>query len=38
MPRPTKRERSSAMYETILKLQSVDECIHFLRISVRQPN
>ena len=24
-----KRERSTAMYETILKLQSVDECIRF---------
>lgn len=29
MPRPMKRERSTAMYETILKLQSVDECIRF---------
>lgn len=29
MPRPTKHERSIAMYETILKLKSVDECVHF---------
>ena len=29
MPRPTKHERSSAMYETILKLKNVDECIRF---------
>lgn len=29
MPRPTKHERSVAMYETILKLRTVEECIHF---------
>lgn len=29
MPRPTKHERSTAMYETILKLNSLEECIQF---------
>ena len=29
MPRPTKHERSCAMYETILKLKNLDECIRF---------
>lgn len=29
MPRPTKRERSIAMYETILKLNSLEECVQF---------
>ena len=29
MPRGVKRERSTAMYETILKLRTVDECVAF---------
>lgn len=29
MPRPMKQERSIAMYETILKLRTVEECVHF---------
>ena len=29
MPRPMKHERSIAMYETILKLRTVEECVDF---------
>ncbi len=29
MPRPVKRNRSVAMYENIIKLRTVDECIAF---------
>lgn len=29
MPRPAKRQRSTALYEAILKLRTVDECVHF---------
>ncbi|MBR1780892.1 MAG: TrpR-like protein [Oscillospiraceae bacterium] len=29
MPRIVKRERSTAMYETILKLETLDECVQF---------
>ena len=29
MPRPMKHERSIAMYETILKLRTVEDCIDF---------
>lgn len=29
MPRPTKRQRSTALYEAILKLRTVDECVNF---------
>ena len=29
MPTPVKRERNPALYETILRLESVEECIHF---------
>lgn len=29
MPRPAKHERSIAMYETILKLSSLEECVQF---------
>ncbi|MBO6054020.1 MAG: TrpR-like protein [Oscillospiraceae bacterium] len=29
MPTPVKRERNPALYETILRLESVEECIRF---------
>ena len=29
MPRPAKHERSIAMYETILNLHTVEECVNF---------
>ncbi len=29
MPRPAKRQRSIALYEAILKLRTVDECVQF---------
>lgn len=29
MPRPAKHERSIAMYETILKINSLEECVQF---------
>lgn len=29
MPRNTRRERSTAMYESIIKLSSVEECVQF---------
>lgn len=29
MPRPAKHERSIHMYEAILKLRTVEECVHF---------
>ena len=29
MPTPFKRERNPALYETILRLESVEECIRF---------
>ncbi len=29
MPRPAKHEHSIAMYESILKLRSVEECVEF---------
>ena len=29
MPTPVKRERNPALYETILRLESVEECVRF---------
>jgi len=29
MPTPVRRERNTALYETILKIQTVEECVRF---------
>ena len=29
MPTPVRRERNTALYETILKLETVEECVEF---------